>query len=94
MQDEPERAVRVLAKMKRLNVNSNIRTYELMFSLFGTINVPYEKGNMLSHADVVKRIKTIEMDMMMNGIQHSYQSMQNVVILAFSSFGNFFLVLL
>ncbi|KAG1327487.1 pentatricopeptide repeat-containing protein [Cocos nucifera] len=77
--DEPERAVRVLAKMKHLNINSNIRTYELMFSLFGTINVPYEKGNMLSHADVVKRIKTIEMDMMMNGIRHSYRSMQNLI---------------
>ncbi|XP_038987997.1 pentatricopeptide repeat-containing protein At1g76280 isoform X2 [Phoenix dactylifera] len=77
--DEPERAVRVLAKMKRLNINSNIRTYELMFSLFGTVNVPYEKGNMLSHADVVKRIKTIEMDMMMNGMRHSYRSMQNLI---------------
>ncbi|XP_019702035.1 pentatricopeptide repeat-containing protein At1g76280 isoform X2 [Elaeis guineensis] len=77
--DVPERAVRVLTKMKRRNINSNIRTYELMFSLFGTVNVPYEKGNMLSHADVVKRIKTIEMDMMMMGIRHSYRSMQNLI---------------
>ncbi|XP_073113070.1 pentatricopeptide repeat-containing protein At1g76280 isoform X4 [Elaeis guineensis] len=79
LQDVPERAVRVLTKMKRRNINSNIRTYELMFSLFGTVNVPYEKGNMLSHADVVKRIKTIEMDMMMMGIRHSYRSMQNLI---------------
>ncbi|CAD5169141.1 unnamed protein product [Musa acuminata subsp. malaccensis] len=77
--DEPERAVRVLAKIKRLKIKLNIRTYELMFTLFGTVNVPYERGNILSHMDVTKRIGAIEMDMMKNGIHHSYASMKNLI---------------
>ncbi|KAJ8459891.1 hypothetical protein OPV22_032817 [Ensete ventricosum] len=77
--DEPERAVRVLAKIKRLKIKLNIRTYELMFALFGTVNVPYERGNILSHMDVTKRIGAIEMDMMKNGIHHSYASMKNLI---------------
>ncbi|RWW89033.1 hypothetical protein BHE74_00002069 [Ensete ventricosum] len=80
LQDEPERAVRVLAKIKRLKIKLNIRTYELMFALFGTVNVPYERGNILSHMDVTKRIGAIEMDMMKNGIHHSYASMKNLVL--------------
>lgn len=80
LQDEPERAVRVLAKIKRLKIKLNIRTYELMFTLFGTVNVPYERGNILSHMDVTKRIGAIEMDMMKNGIHHSYASMKNLVL--------------
>lgn len=52
-----------------------------MFSLFANVNVPYEKGNMLSHADVARRIHLIEMDMLKNGIQHSFVSMKNLVLL-------------
>ncbi|URE38977.1 PPR repeat [Musa troglodytarum] len=77
--DEPERAVRVLAKIKRLKIKLNIRTYELMFALFGTVNVPYERGNIISHMDVTKRIGAIEMDMMKNGIHHSCASMKNLI---------------
>ncbi|KAL3340730.1 hypothetical protein AABB24_029054 [Solanum stoloniferum] len=77
--DRPERAVQILAKMKRLNLQPNIRTYELLFSLFGNVNAPYEEGNMLSQVDVAKRINTIEMDMMKNGIQHSHLSLRNVL---------------
>ncbi|XP_073011123.1 pentatricopeptide repeat-containing protein At1g76280 isoform X2 [Typha latifolia] len=77
--DEPERAVRVIAIMKHLNIKSNIRTYELMFSLFGNVNDPYEKGDMFSHVDVAKRISIIHMDMMKNEIQHSFTSMKNLI---------------
>lgn len=81
LQDEPERAVRVLAKMKSLKIKSDIRTYELLFSLFGNVNAPYENGNMLSKVDAAKRIHAIEMDMMKNGVQHSCISMENLVML-------------
>nr|UPT49270.1 pentatricopeptide repeat protein AaPPR113 [Agave angustifolia] len=77
--DQPERAVRILSKMKHLNIKSNIRTYELLFSLFGNVNIPYEKGNMLSHAEVSKRINAIEKDMIRSGVQHSYTSMKNLI---------------
>ncbi|KAM0941752.1 putative tetratricopeptide-like helical domain superfamily, pentacotripeptide-repeat region of PRORP [Dioscorea sansibarensis] len=77
--DEPERAIHMLAKMKHLNVKPNIRTYELLYSLFGNVNVPYEKGNILSQSHVEKRIKAIEKDMMKNGTQHSYTSMRNLI---------------
>lgn len=77
--DQPERAVRVLAKMKSLKIKSDIRTYELLFSLFGNVNAPYEKGNMLSKVDAAKRIHAIEMDMMKNGVQHSCISMENLL---------------
>ncbi|XP_019054371.1 PREDICTED: pentatricopeptide repeat-containing protein At1g76280 isoform X2 [Nelumbo nucifera] len=77
--DEPERAVRVLAKMKHLKLKLDIRTYELLFSLFGNVNAPYEKGNMLSMVDVAKRINAIETDMLKNGVQHSHLSMVNLL---------------
>lgn len=79
MQDQPERAVQMLAKMKQLEVIPNINTYELLFLLFGNVNAPYEEGNMLSQVDAGKRINAIEMDMARYGIQHSYLSMNNLV---------------
>ncbi|VVA34279.1 Hypothetical predicted protein [Prunus dulcis] len=77
--DQPERAVQMLAKMKQLKVVPDIRTYELLFSLFGNVNAPYEEGNMLSQVDAAKRINAIEMDMARYGIQHSYLSMKNLL---------------
>ncbi|KAG8364467.1 hypothetical protein BUALT_Bualt18G0000400 [Buddleja alternifolia] len=77
--DQPERAVRVLAKMKHLNLVPDIRTYELLFSLFGNVNAPYEDGNMLSQVDAANRITAIERDMVRHGIQHSHLSMQNLL---------------
>lgn len=79
MQDQPERAVHVFAKMKQLKLQPDIRTYELLFSLFGNVNAPYEEGNMLSQVDASKRINAIELDMAKNGLQHSHQSMKNLV---------------
>lgn len=69
----------MLAKMKRLNIQPDVRTYELLFSLFGNVNEPYEEGNMLSQVEVARRINAIEMDMMKNGIQHSHATMKNLV---------------
>lgn len=89
LQDQPERAVRILAKMKKLRVQPDIRTYELLFSLFGNVNAPYEEGNILSQVDAAKRIKAIEMNMATNRVQHSHLSMKNLVsprILYFSPF--------
>ncbi|XP_004292914.1 PREDICTED: pentatricopeptide repeat-containing protein At1g76280 [Fragaria vesca subsp. vesca] len=77
--DQPEHAVRMLAKMKHLQVTPNISTYEQLFSLFGNVNAPYEEGNMLSQVDAAKRIKAIEIDMASYGIQHSVLSMNNVL---------------
>ncbi|CAH8330313.1 unnamed protein product [Eruca vesicaria subsp. sativa] len=77
--DQPERAVRVLARMKQLNMRPDMRTYELLFSLFGNVNAPYEEGNMLSQVDCYKRINAIEMDMVRNGLQHSPISTRNVL---------------
>ncbi|OVA11971.1 Pentatricopeptide repeat [Macleaya cordata] len=77
--DQPERAIRVVAKMKQMKLKSDIRTYELLFSLFGHVNAPYEKGNRLSQIDAAKRIKAIEMDMMKSGVQHSHRSMENLL---------------
>jgi hypothetical protein len=65
--------------MKRLKILPDIRTYELLFSLFGNVNAPYEEGNMMSQVDAAKRINAIEMDMAKNGIQHSHLSMKNLV---------------
>ena len=65
--------------MKQLKLKPNIGTYELLFSLFGNVNAPYEEGNMLSQVDVYRRIKAIQMDMLDNGIQHSHLSMKNLV---------------
>ncbi|VVA95475.1 unnamed protein product [Arabis nemorensis] len=76
---QPERAIRVLARMKQLKMRPNMWTYELLFSLFGNVNVPYEKGDMLSQVDCCKRINAIEMDMLRNGFQHSPVSRQNVL---------------
>jgi hypothetical protein len=67
--------------MKHVNMKPTLRTYELLFSLFGNVNVPYEQGDVLSHVDVSKRISIIEMDMFNNGIQHSFVSMKNLVSL-------------
>ncbi|KAF8410322.1 hypothetical protein HHK36_002849 [Tetracentron sinense] len=77
--DQPERAVRVLAKMKQLKLKSDIRTYELLFSLFGNVNAPYEKGNILSQVDAAKRINAIETDMVKNDVQHSHLSLENLL---------------
>ncbi|XP_068646920.1 pentatricopeptide repeat-containing protein At1g76280 [Aristolochia californica] len=77
--DQPERAVRVLAKMKQLKIKSDVRTYELLFSLFGKVNAPYENGNILSMADARKRIRAIEMDMSKSGVEHTYMSMKNLM---------------
>ncbi|KAL3505482.1 hypothetical protein ACH5RR_035323 [Cinchona calisaya] len=77
--DRPERAIRMLAKMKRLNIQPDIRTYELLFSLFGNVNEPYEEGNMLSQVDVARRVNAIEINMMKSGIQHSHASMKNLL---------------
>ncbi|GAB4854294.1 hypothetical protein Ancab_022880 [Ancistrocladus abbreviatus] len=77
--DQPERALRMLAKMRQLKVKPNVRMYELLFSLFGNVNAPYEEGNTLSQVDADKRIKAIEMDMFKNGIQHSQQSIRNML---------------
>lgn len=77
--DQPERSVKILAKMKLLKILPDIRTYELLFSLFGNVNAPYEDGNILSQVDAAKRIKAIEMDMAKNGVQHSHSSMKNLL---------------
>ncbi|KAJ9544553.1 hypothetical protein OSB04_024260 [Centaurea solstitialis] len=77
--DRPERGVHVFGKMKQLKVTPNIKTYELLFSLFGNVNAPYEIGNILSQAEVAKRIHVLEDDMMRNGIQHSYLSIRNLL---------------
>ncbi|KAF8023796.1 hypothetical protein BT93_F1088 [Corymbia citriodora subsp. variegata] len=77
--DQPERAVHVLAKMKQIQLQPNIQTYELLFSLFGTVNAPYEEGNMLSQVEAAKRIEAIEMDMAKNGVEHSLISLKNLL---------------
>lgn len=84
--------MKILAKMKHLKILPDIRTYELLFSLFGNVNAPYEDGNMLSQVDAAKRINAIEMDMAKNGVQHSHLSMKNLVtpslIISFLLIGN------
>ncbi|KAL5778360.1 hypothetical protein ACOSP7_011286 [Xanthoceras sorbifolium] len=77
--DQPERAVKMLAKMKQLKLQHDIRTYELLFSLFANVNAPYEEGNMLSQVDSAKRINAIEKDMAKNGVQHSHVSIKNLL---------------
>ncbi|KAH1121476.1 hypothetical protein J1N35_004636 [Gossypium stocksii] len=77
--DQPKRALRILAKMRQLELQPDIRTYELLFSMFGNVNAPYEEGNRLSHVDSRKRINAIEMDMAKNGVQHSHLSMKNLL---------------
>lgn len=82
LQDKPERAIRVWARMKYKNLMPDIRTYELLFSLFGSVNAPYDDANSISQAEASKRIKVIEMDMMRHGIQHNLFSLQNLVSVA------------
>ncbi|KAH6778303.1 hypothetical protein C2S51_009615 [Perilla frutescens var. frutescens] len=77
--DKPERAIRVLARMKKLNLIPDIRTYELLFSLFVNVNAPYEDANIISQADAAKRINAIEKDMMRHGIQHNIFTLQNLL---------------
>ncbi|OMP03033.1 hypothetical protein CCACVL1_02611, partial [Corchorus capsularis] len=77
--DQPERAVRLFAKMRQRRIQPDIRTYEHLFSLVGTVNAPYEKGNMLSQVDTMKRINAIESDMAKNDVQHSFNSMRNLL---------------
>ncbi|XP_022976056.1 pentatricopeptide repeat-containing protein At1g76280 isoform X1 [Cucurbita maxima] len=79
MMDQPERAMRMLAKMKQMEVLPDVKTYELLYSLFGNVNAPYEEGNRLSQVDAAKRIRMIEMDMEKHGIQHSHFSMMNLL---------------
>ncbi|KAG0484411.1 hypothetical protein HPP92_008490 [Vanilla planifolia] len=77
--DDPERAVHIFARMKRLNIRPNIRTYEVLFSLFSNVNAPYERGNWLSRMHAFERIRHIEQDMMRNGVRHSYISLKNLI---------------
>ncbi|KAL3838761.1 hypothetical protein ACJIZ3_023352 [Penstemon smallii] len=74
--DNPERAVRVFAKMKQRNVKLDIKTYAALIKLFGNVNARYEEGNLSSQIDVAKRINVMEKDMMRLGIEHSHLSMQ------------------
>ncbi|KAI5341814.1 hypothetical protein L3X38_009689 [Prunus dulcis] len=82
MQDQPERAVQMLAKMKQLKVVPDIRTYELLFSLFGNVNAPYEEGNMLSQVDAAERINAIEMDMARYGCYRSACALVSMMLRA------------
>jgi len=66
--------LRVFAKMRKIKLLPDMRTYELLFSLFGIANAPYEDSNMLSQVDTAKRINAIERDMANNGFQHSHLS--------------------
>ena len=79
MQNQPERALRVFAKMRKIKLLPDMRTYELLFSLFGIANAPYEDSNMLSQVDTAKRINAIERDMANNGFQHSHRSLKILV---------------
>lgn len=65
--------------MKQKKVLPNIRTCELLFSLFGVVSAPYEDSNILSQVDAAKRINAIEKYMVTNGIQHSHLSIKNIV---------------
>ncbi|XP_078443233.1 tetratricopeptide repeat (TPR)-like superfamily protein isoform X2 [Wolffia australiana] len=77
--DQPERAIGILQKMKDLNVKPNIRTYELLFQLFGNVNAPYEEGNIFSRVEVKKRVDLLENDMINRGIQHSFVSLEILI---------------
>ncbi|XP_045825431.1 pentatricopeptide repeat-containing protein At1g76280-like [Trifolium pratense] len=76
--NQPERALRVLAKMRKIKLLPDMRTYELLFSLFGIVNAPYEDSNMRQE-NAAKRIKAIERDMANNGFQHSHLSLKNIL---------------
>ncbi|RZC67349.1 hypothetical protein C5167_011043 [Papaver somniferum] len=77
--DKPERAICVLAKMKKMKVKFDMDIYELLYSLFVTVNAPYEKGDLLSRNEATERLKAIETDMIENGFQHSPRSIQNLL---------------
>ncbi|CAI0546356.1 unnamed protein product [Linum tenue] len=77
--NQPERALRMLAKMKKLNLKPDIRTYELLISLFGNANAPYEDGNLWSQMGCFKRIEAIEKDMAKNCVEHSHTSIRNLL---------------
>ncbi|XP_026402688.1 pentatricopeptide repeat-containing protein At1g76280-like [Papaver somniferum] len=77
--DKPERAICVLAKMKKMKVKFDMDIYELLYSLFVTVNAPYEKGDLLSRNEATERLKAIETDMVENGFQHSPRSIQNLL---------------
>ncbi|KAI3962724.1 hypothetical protein MKW92_022630, partial [Papaver armeniacum] len=76
--DKPERAICVLAKMKKMKVKFDMDIYEHLYSLFVTVNAPYEKGDLLSRNEATERLKAIEKDMIVNGFQHSPRSIQNL----------------
>lgn len=65
--------------MKQRNIAPDIRTYALLFRLFTNVNPPYEKGNLISQVEVVKRIQAIERDMVKNDIHHNYYSLKSLV---------------
>ncbi|XP_014622680.1 pentatricopeptide repeat-containing protein At1g76280 isoform X2 [Glycine max] len=81
-----ERAIRVFAKMEQKKVLPNIRTCELLFSLFGVVNGHYEDSDALSKVDVAKRINAIQKHMANNGIQHSHLSMNKLILLEDENF--------
>ncbi|KAG4955236.1 hypothetical protein JHK87_040830 [Glycine soja] len=76
---QPERAIRVFAKIVQKKVLPNIRTCELLFSLFGVVNAHYEDSDAWSQVDAAKRINAIEKHMANNGIRHSHLSMNKLV---------------
>ncbi|KAG4964136.1 hypothetical protein JHK85_041615 [Glycine max] len=75
---QPERAIRLFAKIVQKKVLPNIRTCELLFSLFGVVNAHYEDSDAWSQVDAAKRINAIEKHMANNGIQHSHLSMNKL----------------
>lgn len=65
--------------MKKMKVKFDMDIYELLYSLFVTVNAPYEKGDLLSRNEATERLKAIETDMVENGFQHSPRSIQNLL---------------
>lgn len=65
--------------MKKMKVKFDMDIYELLYSLFVTVNAPYEKGDLLSRNEATERLKAIETDMIENGFQHSPRSIQNLL---------------
>uniref|UniRef100_A0A7N0RH55 Pentatricopeptide repeat-containing protein n=1 Tax=Kalanchoe fedtschenkoi TaxID=63787 RepID=A0A7N0RH55_KALFE len=77
--DKPELAKRMLSRMKKMQVQLDMRTYELLFALFGNVNTPYEEWSRVSQEETAKRIRVIELDMARNGFQHNFTSMRNLL---------------
>lgn len=75
----PEIALRMLSRMKKMNVQLDKRTYELLFSLFGNLNTLHEEVDMISREYTLKRIRGIELSMARSGLQHSYTSIKNLL---------------